>query len=100
MVSVLLLGLGNTKPGSSDELGGGINGRHRAGAQEDGRPAGVSPWKKSEPLDWRSRAENKTYPFAAKLHKESLKLFGIYSAVLGGLRRIRFLGLKAYSGSA
>ena len=43
MVSVLLLVLGNTKPGSSDELGGGINGRHRAGAQEDGRPAGVTP---------------------------------------------------------
>jgi len=81
MVSVSLLVLGNTKPGSSDELGGGINGRHRAGAHEDGRPL-PDPWKKSEPLDWRSRAENKTYPFAAKLNKESLRLFGIYSAVL------------------
>ena len=59
-----------------------------------------TPWKKSEPLDWRSKAKNRRYPFAARLHKESLKLFSFYSAVLGGLRRIRFLRLKTYSGSA
>ena len=59
-----------------------------------------TPWKKPEPLDWRSKAKNRRYPFAAKLHKESQKLFSFYSAVLGGLRRVRFLRLKTYSRSA
>jgi len=41
MVSVLLLVLGNKKLGSSDELGGGNNGRHRARVQGAGRPLPV-----------------------------------------------------------
>jgi len=43
MVSVLLLVLGNKKPGSSDELGGGNNARHRAGVQGASRPPPVPP---------------------------------------------------------